>query len=474
MARYLNYGETDVRPDAYFNYDKKGTGPVAGASDGVTAVLFKSKWGPLNTPIVRNVNEGYEDAFGAGLEVIDLTYEGGTRDAILVRVGTGGTKGTITLKNNAQTPANAVTITAKYVGSRAFTATIRDSISDNTVRECIIYEGTKVVESVQYAASANDEPAALVAAFAGSNNFDAVLASVSITGKMADVTQSAFTAGTDPTASTTEYSAGMATLEQYEQNCIIADSSDYTVISLLNAYCARMLLAGKMIFGVGCEEKTTALATRVTHAAACNSANMVYVIDGNVEHGTYGTIDGYKTAAKIAGLISGTSCKFSLTHTVLSGVTALNENLTDSQIKDAELKGGLVLTLNSDRQVWIDNAITTLVTPAGNQDEGWKKIRRTKTRFEMMTRSNKTVEIMVGKVDNDQPGRIAIMDAIREVGDAMIGEGKLVYVSVSEDAAHPAQGDSCWFIIDVIDKDSAEHIYLRYLFRYSTQLLEAA
>lgn len=474
MARYLNYGETEVRPDVYFSYDKKGTGPVAGASDGVTAVLFKSKWGPLNTPIVRNANEGYEDAFGSGLDVIDLTFEGGTRDAILVRVGTGGTKATVTLTNDASTPVNAVVITAKYVGSRAFTVTIRDSIADSSVRECIIYEGTKIVESVQYAASANAEPAALVAAFADSKNFDAELASSSITGKMKDVTQTAFTAGTDPTASTTEYSAGMATLEQYEQNCIITDSSSYSVITLVNAYCQRMLLAGKMIFGVGCEPKTETLSNRVTHAAACNSANMVYVIDGNVDHGVYGTIDGYQTAAKIAGLISGTSCKYSLTHTVLSGVTALNENLTESQIKDAELKGGLVLTLNSDRQVWIDNAITTLVTPAGNQDEGWKKIRRTKTRFELMTRANKTVEAMVGKVDNDPPGRIAIKDAIGNVGDAMIGEGKLQYVAVTDDASHPPEGDSCWFDIDVIDKDSAEHIYLRYLYRFSTQVLESA
>ena len=54
----------------------------------------------------------------------------------------------------------------------------------------------------------------------------------------------------------------------------------------------------------------------------------------------------------------------------------------------------------------------------------------------------------------------------------MIGEGKLQYISVTEDAAHPAEGDSCWFIIDVIDKDSAEHLYLRYLFRYSTRVPE--
>ena len=30
-------------------------------------------------------------------------------------------------------------------------------------------------------------------------------------------------------------------------------------------------------------------------------------------------------------------------------------------------------------------------------------------------------------------------------------------------------GDSAWFVIDCVDKDSAEHLYLTYFFRFSTQ-----
>ena len=474
MSRYLNYGETAVRPGNYFNYDKKGNEPAAGASDGITAVLFKSNWGPLNKAIIRTADEGYAGDFGTGgtTNVIALTYEGGTREAILVRIGTGGTAATVTLKNNAATPADAVKFTAKYVGSRAFTISVRDSISDENLRECIIYDGTAEFEKAEFTKSDTDEVAALVAAFADSENFIVAKASESASGKLATVTQSAFTAGTDPTASTTEYSAGFSVLDQYEQNCVIVDTSDYAVIALMNAYVQRMFNAGKNVIGVGGENKTVALETRMQHAAACNANNMVYVLNGNLDHAIYGTIDGYQTAAKIAGMISGTSCKFSLTHTVLSSITALNELLSEGDIKNGELSGCLVLTLNSTRQVWIDSAITTLVTLAANQDSGWKKIRRTKTRFELLTRANNTVDEMIGKVDNDPAGRIAIMDAIRTIGVAMIGEGKIQYIKVTEDAAHPAEGDSCWFIIDVIDKDSAEHIYLRYLFRYSTQVLE--
>lgn len=472
MAKYLNYGETAVRPGNYFNYDKKGAGQNAGASDGITAVLFRSNWGPLNKAVVRTADEGYEAVFGTGgtTDTIGLTYEGGTRTAVLVRVGTGGTAATVTLKNTAETPADAVKFTAKYVGSRAFTVSIRDSIADDTLRECIIYDGTAEFEKATFTKGGN-EVAALIAAFADSPNFTVGNAGeTAVTGTMATVTQTAFTAGTDPTATTTEYSAGFSVIEQYEQNCVILDTSEYTVISLMTAYVQRMFNSGKNVIAVCGEDKTVALDTRMQHAAACNANNVVYVLNGNVAHGLYGTIDGFKTAAKIAGMIAGTSCKFSLTHTVLSSVTELNEILTEADINRAELSGCLVLTLNPTRQVWIDAAINTLVTLAKNQDEGWKKIRRTRTRFELLTRANNTVDPMVGQVDNDAPGRMAIMDAIRGVGNAMIGEGKIQSMEVTEDPTHPAEGDSAWFIIDVVDKDSAEHLYLRYLFRYSTRI----
>ncbi len=472
MARYLNYGSEATRPGNYFNYDKKGQDKVAGATDGVCAVLFKSNWGPLGEAVVRTADEGYESVFGTGgtTDAIALNIEGGTSELILVRVGTGGTAATLTLKNDAATSVDAVKFTAKYVGSRAFTISIRDSISDDTKREAIIYDGTAEFEKKTFT-KGSGEVDGIVAAFADSDNFIVAKASTSVTGALATVTQVAFTAGTDPTASTTDYSTALTVAEQYEQNVICVDSNEYTVIALVTAYCQRMFNAGKNVMGVVGEAKTTALDTRMQHAAACNTPNMVYVLNGNLEHGVYGTIDGYQTAAKIGGMIASGSCKNSLTHTVLTSVTALNETLTEANINAGEESGCLVLTLNASRQVWIDSAITTLVTLAANQDSGWKKIRRTKTRFELLTRANQTIDSMVGKVDNDTAGRITLKDSILTVGIAMIGEGKIQYCDVQEDAAHPADGDSCWFVIDVIDKDSAEHIYLRYLFRYSTQLV---
>ena len=467
MAQYLNRGERAVRPGTYYHIGKKGENIPAGASDGVVAVLFKSNWGPLNEIVEVSAEQGYKDRFGneGTTDAIALAIEGGAKKLVLVRVGDDdGTAAAVTLKDDQS--SDAIDITAKYVGSRSFAISVRDSIADSSSRECIIYSGTTEFEKLTFA-KGGDEVAALVAAFSGSKNFTAAK-KTGATGILATATQKAFTAGSDPTTSTTEYSAGMDIAGTVRQNCICLDTGDYAIISLLAAYVKRSLQEGNNVIACVGEPNTVALATREQHAAACNDAGIVYVLNGKLGHSVYGEIDGYQTAAKVCGMIAGTSCKYSLTHTVMSNITDLKERLTNAQIIEAEKSGCLVFTTNASRQIWIDYAITTLVTLTGDQDEGWKKIRRTKTRYEVLQRANDVTDSMIGKVDNDTPGRIAIMDAIGNVGNAMIGEGKLTSLAVVEDPSYSPEGDSAFFLIDIVDKDSAEHIYLGYTFRFET------
>lgn len=203
------------------------------------------------------------------------------------------------------------------------------------------------------------------------------------------------------------------------------------------------------------------------HAAAFNDEKMNYVLNAWVnEQGA--EIDGYQTAARIAGMIGAAPANISLTHTVVSGFTELLEKLTNTQMVSAEKNGCIVLSCNQSGQVWIDNAINTLVTPADNQDEGWKKIRRVKTRFELIRRIHITADHLIGKIDNDRSGRAAFTSQIQEVCDSMVEEGKLVACSVAESSVQKAGADSAWFDIDVVDKDSMEHVYLTFLFQFGT------
>ena len=466
MAGTFILGETKVRPGSYFNIQKKGGNAAAGIMNGVTAVIFKADFGPLNTAVELSAEDGYEQTFGTGLttDAIREVIAGGAKTIIACRVGNGGTQGTIDLKDTAK--EDAISITAKYPGDKDFAVTVREKLSDSTLKECIFYTGTTEFEKVEFV-SGEGEAKALVDALASSKNFKAELKEGKESALLEIVSQSAFTKGTNPQTTTGDYSNAFAQVEPYEFNTICLDTEDTEIHLLLQSFVNRIFDAGSLAQAVVAEKHTVELETRIKHAAAFNDEKMNYVLNARVdEQGS--TIDGYQTAARIAGMIGAVAANSSLTHTVISGFTEILEKLTNTDMISAEKRGCIVLSYNKAKQVWIDNAINTLITPADNQDDGWKKIRRVKTRFELIRRINTTTDDLVGKVDNDNNGRATVISQIQGVGDSMREEGKLIACAVTESSAYKADGDSAWFDIDVIDKDSMEHIYLTFLFRFST------
>ena len=85
MAGTYVLGETKVRPGAYFNIQKKGTGQQSGTVSGVTAVLFRSDFGLLNTAVELNPDDGFANTFG----------NGGTTDAIQEAINGGAPNGSL-------------------------------------------------------------------------------------------------------------------------------------------------------------------------------------------------------------------------------------------------------------------------------------------------------------------------------------------------------------------------------------------
>ncbi len=468
MAEIFMTGETKVRPGTYFNLQKNGRNAQASIVNGVTAVLFRSDFGPLCQAVELSVEDGYEDTFGTSLttDAMRQAFHGGTKTIIACRVGNGGTQATISL--NDSEGETAVTLTALYPGQKDFTITIREKLTDNTMKQCIIYAETTEFETVEFA-SGEGEAAALVKEFASSKKFKAQVETGKEMAILQNISQSKFLSGTNPQTTTEDYSNAFSQIESFEFNTICVDTEDSAVHLLLQSFINRIFNAGSFVQAVVAEKHTVELETRQAHAAAFNDEKMNYVLNAYVkEQGT--EIDGYQTAARFAGLIGACPSNSSLTHTVINGFTEILERLTNSQIVTAEKKGCLVLTYNSQKQVWIDNAINTLITPADNQDDGWKKIRRVKTRFELIRRMNITSDNLVGKIDNDKNGRSTVISQLQTVGDAMIAEGKLIACTISESSVYVADGDSAWFDINIVDKDSMEHIYLTYRFQFSTNV----
>lgn len=467
MAGIFVLGEEKVRPGSYFRIKKNGDDSTTEVINGVTVVVFRSDFGPLGKASVLGRDEGYESTYGTGgtTDAIKEVFKGGADTVIAVRLGDGGSVASVNLKDADNT--DVVTISTRQPGSKDFSVTIREKITDASVKECIIYTGTSVFERYSFLAG-EGEAKALVEAVNVSSNFAAKTTEGKETAVLADVSQAAFEGGEDPAVTVDSYSDAFALAEPYIFNTICVDTEDTAVHSLLYSFINRIFDNGSLAQAVVAEKHSVSLETRQKRAAAYNDEKMNYVLNAYIQT-SYGDIDGYQTAARIAGMVGAVPSNSSLTHTVVTEFTDILERLTPSQMTKAETMGCIVFSMNTKDQVWIDNAINTLITPPDNKDRGWKKIRRVKTRFELLRRCNEVTDNLVGKVDNDTNGRLTITGQLIDVCYRMVKEQKIISYNVTENKDYPADGDSAWFDIDVVDKDSAEHIYTSFGFQFSTR-----
>ena len=284
---------------------------------------------------------------------------------------------------------------------------------------------------------------------------------------MTNVNQTAFTGGKNPTVATANYSAAFSQAEKYFFNTICVDTEDTAVHALLQAFLDRIYETSQFGIGVVAEKDNKDLDERMNAAAGFDGENIVYVLNPKVFINE-GTLDGYQTAGLIAGLIAATPANQAVTHMVITRYVDLVEPLTNTQIIKAELKGCLVLSKSTEDEVWIDAGINTLINLPDNKDKGWKKIRRVRTRYELLYRANAQSDALVGKVDPDKNGKATIIGKIQGIINAMIKEKKLTAGTVTESTTYIADADNCYFDLDIIDKDSTEHIYSFYKFRFST------
>ncbi len=462
-------GEIKIRPGNYVRYENAGANPQAAVVAGVVAAVFQADWGPLGSVHeIGSVAEA-EALYGkaGNTEILKYIKQGGATKIKAVRVGTGGTKGSLTIKDNASPAVDVVTLTAKYEGARSMSATIRDSLTDTNKRELIVYAGSQEIERIAFTKGSSEITAIIAAVNAASVCLTAAKVADG-SGTLAAITQSALAGGADPSISNSDYSSAFTLLEAEKWNVLALDTATAAVATLANAFITRVCNAGMFVMGVVGQLTSESLSTRKSEAAALNSEAMVYVLNGFYGSGN-ALMDGHKAAAVIAGMVAATPSNQSLTHSIVPGAVSIAGALTNTEIEGCINGGALVFTAAQNGSVWIECGVNTLVTPAANQDAGWKKIRRTKTRHELTNRIIENSDPIIGKVDNDANGRATVLAVAQGVINAMIAEGKLVSGSASEDSANPASGDSAWFTLSVIDKDSIEKTYWTFRFQFGGQ-----
>lgn len=461
-------GEQKVRPDVYVRWHNAGGARVVTGTVGVAAAVIKSNWGPLGEVVTVESPGELTGKLGSGNgpECIREIFSGGASTVLAVRSGTGGTKASLELTDTADTAVKVVKLTTKYPTTRPFTVTIRDSLDDTDMRELLVHENTRQMERLLFA-KGNGEPARLVEVINAKSQYLNAAKLADGAGEIDTLLDEPLTGGADPAITGEDYANAFMLLERKFFDTITVDSEDAAVHASLQSFVNRMLAeGGGRIIGVVGEPTSVPFATRKQNAKAFNDFAVVYV--GNGFQTASGPVEGAKAAARVAGVIASSAYNVSLTHVPMTGSIDLVGELTNAQYKEAIQSGMLTFSLNPDGLAQIDYGINTKVTLLADEDEGWKKIRRTKTRFELIDRIVYTLHPYLGKWNNNEDGRAFVITIANGIIQTMIREGGLESGQLVVDPDNPPQGDSAWFrFTDLADLDSIEKLYMDFGFQFS-------
>ncbi len=478
MAIFFTSGEKKKRAGIYQRYENVGTPPVAGANDGVVAAVVRSSWGVLGKVQQFESYEAVKEFFGpVGAEdtysYLEDVFNGGAKLVHVVRMGQDGSKGELMIMDNEgmeAEPKNLIKVSTKYNSTRQFKVTIQDALGDPAKKELILYENNVVLEKIEFPAG-SDHTNEVEEFLEIANQKSAYLDFEKVDGaegtKLGCLSEAEIIGGANPVVTNEDYSKAFSLLEIFTWNALVLDTYELSTQMLAYNYMKRIYKDGRMGFLVMGEPVSVPFETRIMHAKSFNDYQVVYVGSGYILS-TDEKIDGVRAAGRVAGMLAGFPSNQSLTHKVINGAVDTIEKLTNYQYEQAIENGMVTFSVSSKGLVWVEAGITTLVTPTGEDDEGWKKIKRTKVRFELMQRVSDTVETLIGQINNDSDGRATVMQAVRGVLNAMVVETKILPGATIElDAGNPPVGDSAWFVIAADDIDALEKMYFTYRFRYA-------
>ncbi|MNW34032.1 Phage tail sheath protein [compost metagenome] len=463
-------GETKVRPDIYVRWHNAGGVRVVTGTVGVSAAVIKANWGPLGSVITVETPGELSGKLGSGngSECVREIFTGGASTVLAVRVGTGGTPSQLELEDTATTAVKVVRLITKYPTTREFTVTIRDSLEDTTLREFLLHENTRQLEKITFVKGLN-ELDQLVDKVNSSSGYLKATKLTSGSGEFDTLLDGVLSGGADPTVTGQDYADAFELLERKFFDTVTVDSEDASVHASLQSFVGRMLSeGGGRIIGVVGEPTSVPFETRKTNAKAFNDFAMIYV--GNGFPTVSGLVEGAKAAARVAGMVASSAYNASMTHVPMTGSIGVIGELTNSQYKEAIQSGMLTFSLNPDGLAQIDYGINTKVTLLADEDEGWKKIRRTRTRYELIDRIVLTLHPYLGKWNNNADGRAFVVTIANGIIQTMIRQGGLESGQLIVDPDNPPQGDSAWFqFTDLVDLDSIEKMYMDFGFQFSPQ-----
>lgn len=469
------WSETDlpVRPGFYMNFIAAALAAISTGPRGIVAIPVKANWGPKKTVVEIASEAELIEKFNSDAASPYTAYTcgrlallGQPKKLLLYRLAdASAAKASITLKDTATTPADVLTFATKYETARSFNVTVRDDPTDTVnKKQILLYEGTALLRTVTFA-----KGAAIVDNAVAAINGDALNKWIDATkvaagnGTLADVSNQALTGGNGGSAGVVnqDYIDAMTAFEAQTLNNFALDgATDSSLQTSVKTWVQRLRTEGKKIvaFLGGSTTDDASIATANSRSQGFNAEAIVNVGVSGILDGT--TYSSAQVTCYIAGLMGGQALKESLTYakTVFDDVSP---RLTHSQVESA-IKAGTQVLVHDGEKVIVEKGINTLTSLGTGQGAGWKKIKLIRIMDAIaMDTAKAAQDNYIGKVLNNDDGRVAVLNAIKNYFQTLSPDLLAPDFTVEVDTAKQATalGDQFFWKYSATLIDSMEQIF---------------
>lgn len=354
-------------PDAYFNFDTQSAPVVPPGPGSTVAIPIVHDWGPFEVATLCTSFADFQAKFGSsddtdGYRAVRQAFigeglpgRGGAGAVLVYRFGGSAAKAANhILKNTVGSPENAITITAKYKGSRGddFRLTTRDHAADASKNELLLLDGTSVLETYVYADANITELGAQINA---KSNW--VVATVTKTAvALATVTSVALTEGNDGASLTAENWTEMLDQIALERFGVFAPYklTDEGIIASINAWVIDQNdNKQKRFMAVVGGEKSETMEEANERSESLANPEVLNLGAGLYEDSTLGPngtpfqVGPAELAPRIAGILAQKGEYAAITYARLAGLSILT-GPTDAEIAAAYDGGTVALARDDD------------------------------------------------------------------------------------------------------------------------------
>lgn len=320
-----NSADPPLRSGFFNNVDTVTQPRVLADAGGVVGVVVTADWGPINQ-IVEITSEAQAStvyasggtayfAISQALKGEGTAGRGGATSVKAYRAAVAGTAAKAAVNLQHSGAVNALTLTAKYQGTRgnSFKATVQASAAPDasTHVDILLYEGTTLRES--YIRLAKTDVTAMAAAINASSNL--VDATMLVTGTaLAVVSNASFTGGNSGTSLTgTEHAAAMAAFESAGGFSVFAvdNLTDGTIMNTYRDWTDRLNSEGKMFHMVVGGAASESASTAITRSSTMDSPWIVNLFGDVKLSGT--AYSSAQLCPRVAGIIAASGYQRSIT-----------------------------------------------------------------------------------------------------------------------------------------------------------------